>query len=169
MSKAFTREDDAAEPIIPRRVADPLPPGGRNYLTPDGVRRLQAELDRLVHVERPRAAASSDPSVAREQLHHLDLRIQHLQQSLQSAVVVESPADVRDYVRFGASVCVRERTGEESRYRIVGIDEADTERGWVSWLSPIAKALLNARLGQRVRLKLPSGDEELEIISISYE
>src|SRR6266446_10754155 len=169
MSKAFTREDDAAEPIIPRRVADPLPPGGRNYLTPDGVRRLQAELDRLVHVERPRAAASSDPSVAREQLHHLDLRIQHLQQSLQSAVVVKSPADVRGYVRFGASVCVRERTGEESRYRIVGIDEADTERGWVSWLSPIAKALLNARLGQRVRLKLPSGDEELEIISISYE
>jgi len=169
MSKAFTREDDAAEPIIPRRVADPLPPGGRNYLTPDGVRRLQAELDRLVHVERPRAAASSDPSVAREQLHHLDLRIQHLQQSLQSAVVVESPADVRDYVRFGASVCVRERSGEESRYRIVGIDEADIARGWVSWLSPIAKALLNARLGQRVRLKLPSGDEELEIISISYE
>ena len=168
MSKAFTREDDAPDPIIPRRVTDPLPPGARNYLTPDGARRLRAELDRLVQIERPQALASPDPSLAREQLQNLDQRIQHLHHSFQSAVVVEPPAGVIDSVRFGATVSVRERSGEESRYRIVGIDEADIERGWVSWLSPIARALMNARLGQCVLLKLPSGDEELEVISIGY-
>jgi len=169
MSKAFTREDDAPEPIIPRRVADPLPPGARNYLTPDGARRLRTELDRLVQIERPQALASSNATSAREQLQNLDQRIEHLHQSLQSAVVVEPPAGVQGHVRFGATVSVREPSGDESRYRIVGIDEADTDRGWVSWLSPIAKALMNARLGQRVRLRLPSGEEELEVTGIVYE
>jgi len=168
MSKAFTREDDAPDPITPRRLADPLPPGARNYLTPDGARRLRTELDRLIKIERPQALACSDPSLAREQLQNLDQRIQHLRQSLQSALVVEPPVGLIDFVRFGATVSVRERSGEESRYRIVGIDESDAERGWVSWLSPIARALLNARPGQRVVLKLPSGEEELEITSISY-
>ncbi len=169
MSKAFTREDDAPGPIIPRRFADTLPPGARNYLTPDGAQRLREELNRSVQVERPQILASPDQGVAREQLQNLDQRIQHLQQSLQSAVVVETPAGEIDHVRFGATVSVRESSGEEARYRIVGIDEADIDRGWVSWLSPIARALLNAGIGERVRVKLPSGDEELEIISILYE
>jgi transcription elongation factor GreB len=72
-------------------------------------------------------------------------------------------------IRFGATVVVREESGGESTYRIVGVDETDFDRGWVSWLSPIAKALMNARLGERVRFKFPSGEEELEIIDISYE
>ena len=169
MSKAFTREDDASGPIITPRLADPLPQGARNYLTPDGARRLRAQLDSLINVERPRAAATSDPNLAREQLASVDQRIHRLEQSLQSALVVEPPIDEIDHVRFGATVRVRESSGEECNYRIVGIDETDIDRGWVSWVSPIARALLNARPGQRVRLKLPSGEEELEVLSISYQ
>ncbi len=78
------------------------------------------------------------------------------------------PPGVRDQrVRFGATVTVREPDGGESSYRIVGVDETDLDRGWVSWLSPIAKALLNAEPGQRVRLKLPGGDVELEVTGVS--
>src|SRR5438128_2006284 len=106
MSKAFTREDDVPDPIIHRRVTDPLPPGARNYLTPDGARQLRAELDRLVQIDRPQALAFSDPSLAREKTQILDQRIQHLQQSLQSAVVVEIRAGEIDCVRFGATVSV---------------------------------------------------------------
>jgi len=170
MSKAFTREeDDAPERSAPPRAAPLLPAGAKNYLTPDGARRLREELDRLVAGERPQAAASADPGEARRQLQILDQRIHHLERSLQTAVVVPPPAGSEDQVRFGATVTVRERGGEEARYRIVGIDEADLDRGWVSWLSPMARALLKARVGDRVRLQVPSGDEELEILGIAYE
>ena len=168
MSKAFTREsDDAPEPpVMPRRSS--LPPGAKNYLTPDGERRLREELERLTQVDRPGLAGTTDDADAKRRLQGLDQRIVDLQQSLQSAVVVPPPAAPEDRVRFGATVTVRERGGE-TRYRIVGVDEADFDRGWVSWLSPIAKALLNARLGQRVRFKFPSGEEDLEIVGIVYE
>jgi len=165
MSKAFTREEDLPDPTPSRRLTSPLPAGASNYLTPEGAVRIRADLERLLEVERPAAAASADP-LGRQQLQALDQRIQHLQQSLQSAVIVQPPAGRQDQVKFGAAVTVRDTGGVESRYRIVGIDEADPDRGWVSWLSPIAKALLNAKRGQRVRLKLPAGDEELEIVSI---
>ena len=168
MSKAFTRESDDApdRPVAPRRSS--LPPGAKNYLTPDGARRFREELERLTQVERPGLAGASGDAEAKRQLQRLDQRILDLQQSLQSAVVVAPPPASEDRVRFGATVTVRER-GAEARYRIVGVDEADLDRGWVSWLSPIAKALLNARPGQRVKFKFPSGEEELEIVRIAYE
>ncbi|HKS37435.1 MAG TPA: GreA/GreB family elongation factor [Verrucomicrobiae bacterium] len=170
MSKAFTREsDDSSDrPVIARR-ASLLPPGAKNYLTPAGARRLREELDRLVGVERPRFATAQDNNDARRKLQELDQRIDHLQQSLQSAVVVAPPTKGEERVRFGATITVRQRSGTESRYRIVGVDETDIDRGWVSWISPIAKALLNARLGQRIRFKFPSGEEELEIVGVAYE
>lgn len=169
MSKAFTREsDDPPDVPVVARQRSPLPPGAKNYLTPEGARRLRDELDRLVQVERPRAASPDNPEV-KLQLQVLDQRIYYLQRSLQSAVVVAPPIVPEAGVRFGASVTVRDRSGGESRYRIVGVDETDIDRGWVSWISPIAKALLNARLGERVRFELPSGQEELEILSITYE
>jgi transcription elongation factor GreB len=168
MSKAFTREsDDADQPLLPRPVST-LPPGVKNYLTPEGARRLRQELDRLVQVERPKLAVAADPAANRRELQMLDQRIAALHESLQSAVVVTPPTENEEQVRFGATVTVRDRAGTESRYRIVGIDETDTGRGWVSWRSPIARALLNARLGQRVRLRLPAGEESLEIIGVSY-
>ena len=169
MSKAFTREsDDLPDGPVLAQPGPSLPPGTKNYLTPDGARRLREELNRLVQVERPRQVTSPDDPEVKHQRQVLDRRIHHLQQSLQTAVVVGPPGGAETGVRFGASVTVRDSSGVESRYRIVGVDETDIERGWVSWLSPIAKALLNARLGERVRLELPSGREELEILSISY-
>ena len=164
MSKAFTREDDDTpeRPLI-RRAASALPPGTKNYLTPDGERRLRVELERLV--ERSRVAASPEEG----DLRAVQERIVHLEQSLRTAVVVPPPAATENRVRFGATVTVRESGGEEARYRIVGVDEADVDRDWVSWLSPIAKALLNARVGQRVKFKFPSGEKELEVVAIAYE
>ena len=169
MSKAFTREsDDAPElPVRPRRPS-PLPAGAKNYLTAGGAQGLREEWDRLLNIERPRLAASKDDQ-AKRQLQAVNERIEHLQQSLHTAVVTAPPVMPDDQVRFGATVTVRNRRGEESRYRIVGVDETDIDRDWVSWLSPIAKALLNARVGQQVRIKLPDGEEQLEIVGVTYE
>ena len=170
MSKAFTRESDDLpdRPAWPRPTV-PLPPGARNYLTPAGARRLQDELERLTEVERPRAAALPELDEGRRQLPVLDQRIAYLAHSLQTAVVTAPPPAPHDQVRFGATVTVRERGGVESCYRLVGVDETDLDRDWVSWCSPIGRALLNGRLGQRVRFRLPSGEEELEIVGIAYE
>lgn len=123
----------------------------------------------MVEVERPRlvSAAADDPD-AKRQLLNLDQRIAQLEASLQSAEVVPPPTE-NNVVRFGATVIVRRRDGDEDEYRIVGVDETDLDRGWVSWISPIARALLNAPLGGRVKFKFPSGEEELEIVRISYE
>lgn len=170
MSKAFTKEDDGRpEPRPMRRPAAVLPPGASNYLTADGARRFREELARLQEVERPEAVhASTDPSEA-DRVLELDERIQDLRRILRTATVVKPAAAAPDRVRFGVTVRVRRRGGEESSYRIVGVDEADPERGWVSWISPIAKALLNARPGDRVPFHSPEGEEDLEVLSIRYE
>ena len=120
MSKAFTRESDDLpdQPELPRPSSS-LPPGSKNYLTPDGARQLREELERL-QTERPEVAASPDGGDTKRQLQVLDQRIFHLQESLQSAVVVSPPSSPEDRVRFGATVTVRERNGSESNYRIVG-------------------------------------------------
>jgi transcription elongation factor GreB len=172
MSKAFTRESDEPSglPALPR-LASPLPPGAKNYLTPGGERRLRDELNRLVQIDRPRilALAAGEDDDAKRQLQLLDQRILQTEESLRSAVVVPPTDQAPDVVRFGATVTVREPSGDLSRYRIVGVDETDIDHGWVSWLSPIAKALLNARTGQRVRFKRPAGEEELEIVGVAYD
>ena len=116
---------------------------------------------------RPRLAAADD-SDAKRQLQELNQRIDLLQQCLESAVVVPPPTDTLR-VQFGATVTVRDRGGEQTRYRIVGVEEADIDRGWVNWLSPLARALLNARLGDRVLFKSPAGEQELVIEAIAYE
>jgi len=153
MSKAFTKEDDALpEPPLARPAA--LPPGGRNYLTPDGAQRLREELDRLL------ASGTVDQS---------SRRIQQLRQVLRTAVVMPPPAGPEEQVRFGALVTVRQGNGEETQYRLVGADETDLARNWISWCSPVATALLKARKGERVRLRLPGGEELLEIVDINYD
>jgi transcription elongation factor GreB len=126
-------------------------------------------LNNLLNIERPQLAASADDADVRRRLQSVDERIDHLQQSLGSAVVVNPPAVPDHQVRFGATVTVRNQRGEASSYRIVGVDETDIDRDWVSWLSPIAKALLNARVGQLIRIKLPGGEEQLEIVGVAYE
>ena len=168
MSKAFTREDDSAgEPVI-RPPLSSLPPGVKNYLTADGAQRLRDELERLIKVDRPGIGNLPDPEEGRRQVQILDQRIAHIGQSLASAEVVEPPGELEDVIRFGAFVTVRNRAGDESDYRIVGADETDIDRGWVSWRSPIARALINAGTGQRVRFRFPAGEDELEILRVRY-
>jgi len=170
MSKAFTREETDG-PDIPELppLASVLPPGAKNYITAKGAQSLRDERARLVDTLRPPLAATMDDPDAKRQLASLDQRILRLDESLQSAEVVLPPQGDVDTVRFGATVTVRETNGEESTYRIVGVDETDLDRGWVSWLSPIARALMNARVGERVRFKVPSGETELVIAKICYD
>ena len=167
MSKAFTRDDDSSQPVLQRPVS-PLPPGVKNYITADGAKRLEDELKQLREIERPRAVTSNDAGKV-EALQKIDQRIAYVDQSLQSAEVVLPPTEPDDKVRFGATVTVRDKTGTETKYRIVGVDETDIDRDWVSWRSPIAKALLNARVGQRVKFQIPAGLQEWEIVAISYQ
>jgi transcription elongation factor GreB len=168
MSKAFTREsdDDLPEaPLAPSALAT-LPPGAKNYLTERGARRLREELSRLVQVDRPQLSA--DPSRARE-LRVIDARITELEDHLFSAEIVATPDEPPDRVTFGATVTVRERDDALKRYTIVGLAESDAASGAISWISPMAKALMRARRGDRVTVQSPAGEEELEIVDIVYE
>jgi transcription elongation factor GreB len=167
MSKAFTREDDTSDtPALPPLVS-PLPPGARNFLTPEGAERLRAELENLRAEQRPPLVAkSASDAEAKRELAQLDQRIRYVQQSLATADIVAPATEPPDQVRFGTTATVRDRKGVESIYRIVGVDEADFSRNEVSWLSPIARALMNARVGQCVPFKFPSGVTELEIVKI---
>ena len=170
MSKAFTREDDDAPemPDLPPTIS-PLAPGAKNYITPEGAQKLRDELQRLVEVTRPELAEARDDPDAKRQLARLDQRIMQLEESLQSAEIFAAPGGPADVVRFGAIVTVREGDGTKTSYRIVGVDETDADENRVSWMSPIAKALLNRKRGEQIRFKFPSGEETLEIIEISYE
>jgi transcription elongation factor GreB len=169
MSKAFTREENDGRdiPDLPP-LSSALAPGARNYITAAGAQKLRDELQRSVEITRPTLASSDDPD-AKRQLARLDQRIMQLEESLQSAEIVSPPDGPAEFVRFGATVTVRESDGSEATYRIVGVDEIDLDRGWVSWQSPIAKALLNGKRGERIRFKFPSGEETLEILDIRYE
>lgn len=168
MSKAFTREtDDAPESPAWLSLRPVLPSGAKNYMTPDGARQLHEELDSLLK-QQPKTisdSASSTDKTVRQSLDHRILKIQH---SLETAVVTPAPPPPWEQVRFGATVTVQDERGEQSQYRIVGVDQADVDRGWVTWLSPIARALLNAQLGQKIQFKFPAGEAQLEITHITY-
>ena len=170
MSRAFVRESDVSQlPELPP-LASPLPPGAKNYLTPAGALRLRDELERRLNQERPPlAAAPADDTDAKRELQILDQRIRSLQESLRTAEIAETASGPTDVVRFGTTVTVREKNGTETRYRIVGVDETDLERDHVSWLSPIARALMNARVGERIQFKAPRGVRQLEVRAIEYE
>lgn len=161
MSKAFTKEDDdRPEPRPARRTEGSLPPGARNYLTADGARLLREELDRLLAAsDEGKHPIPSGPVIDAAE------RVAEIRRILRTATVVQPRPGVLDQVRFGNRVVVRGANGEQS-YRIVGVDETNPDRGWVSWISPIAKALLHGRCGDRVTLVTPEGTEELEILRI---
>ena len=165
--KAFTREKPMAR-IFWNFAVSIGASGWRQGILRRKARSLCAiNCARLVNIIRPPLAVSAadDPDVKR-QLASLDQRILRLEESLQSAEVIPPHEGKTDTVRFGATVIVREMNGEESTYRIVGVDEIDLDHGWVSWLSPIARALINAKVGERVRFKVPSGETELEILAL---
>ena len=181
MNKAFVREDVAREDDESADPA-PLPPGGRNYMTPAGHARMQAELQHLVKTERPEvvnvvawAAGNGDRSengdyiYGKKRLREIDRRIRFLSKRLETSVVVDPrQQENTEQVFFGATVTVLDEAGEQAVYSIVGIDEADAGRGRVSWISPLARALIKARLGDTVRFQAPGCPRELEIVDIQY-
>lgn len=169
MSRAFVRESDSPQPPELPPLASPLPPGARNLLTSGGARRLRDEMDRLLGTRPALATAPIDDLEAKRELQLLDQRLRYLQESLRTAEITATPDGPADTVRFGATVTVREPGGAETRYRIVGVDETEVDRNWVSWNSPLARALVGARLGGRVVLKAPRGTRELEIVGIEFE
>jgi transcription elongation factor GreB len=162
MSKAFTKEDSAVDDVVvvPRA---PLPPGVTNYVTPRGLAQLRSERQAL---ESARAALREVADGAAK-LAGLAGRLAELEQRLASAECVEPPSEPPTAVRFGCHVTLLDAAGREQRYQIVGVDEADPSAGKIAFLSPLARALLGAEVGDRVRLKKPGGSEELELLAIS--
>jgi transcription elongation factor GreB len=169
VSKAFLKESDLPDqPELPRRVA-PLPAGAPNYLTAAGAGRLRGELEQLERERPALASAAAKDSEGKHAVQVIDRRIQDLRESLRTAQVVAPKPGTEEIVRFGARVTVRDPKGEESTYRLVGVDETGHAPDNVSWLSPLAKALLNARLGQTVAVQAPAGKRQLEVVRILNE
>ena len=178
MNKAFTKEsDESFDEVIPE-PKDLLPPGVKNYVTPEGAERLRNELKYLVELERPRITDGGSREVGpegdtsrakRKRLQAVDRRIVFLRDRVANMEVVDPGKGSGDRVRFGATVTVVDEGEKEKSYKIVGVDEADPSAGKVSWLSPIAKALMGAREGDVVSLELPKGNVELEILEIEYK
>ena len=168
MSKAFTRESDdesGAEEIPSLRPQ--LPPGTRNYITREGADRLKQRLNDLLERKQAMASASAAGTALEGDQRKIESAIRRLQQTLDSVIVAEIPAD-QEKIAFGATVMVRHGNGEESAYHIVGVEEADPEQGSISWLSPLARALLSRRAGNKVRFQSPAGGEDLTIMTVRY-
>jgi transcription elongation factor GreB len=181
MSKAFTRENDDADDDDVPDTAPPLPTG-KNYITQSGYDRLRNELMSLIDEERPRiveivhwAASNGDRSengdylYGKKRLREIDRRIRFLTKRLEIAeVVTPSIHHGREQVFFGATVTYADQHGAETTVTILGVDEADSAAQQISWVSPVARALLKSRVGDVVRLQLPSGWDELEVVEVTY-
>ncbi|MCG2591821.1 transcription elongation factor GreB [Ramlibacter sp. XY19] len=183
MSKAFTRETDSdIDDDEDGGGLPPLPAGSKNYITPQGYARLRAELLQLIDDERPKvveivhwAASNGDRSengdyiYGKKRLREIDRRIRFLTKRLEIAEVTDPTVHAgRDQVFFGATVTYAEESGTERTVTILGIDEADSAQGQVSWISPIARALLKAREGDVVKLVTPAGAQEVEVLRVEY-
>ncbi|MEW6438953.1 MAG: transcription elongation factor GreB [Pseudomonadota bacterium] len=180
MSKAFTKEDDS-EVEFEDEAAD-LPGGVTNYMTPEGLQRLRDEFRHLQQDERPKivetvawAAGNGDRSengdyiYGKRRLREIDRRMRFLLKRIESAEVVD-PKKQKDksHVFFGATVTYVNGEGDEKTVRIVGIDEARTELSEISWISPVARALLKAEEGDEVEVRTPKGIDRLEVVKIAY-
>ena len=179
MSKAFTRETDGEDDDL---TLPPLPAGSKNYITPQGYAVLRAELFELIDNERPRiveivhwAASNGDRSengdyhYGKKRLREIDRRIRFLTKRLEIAEITDpSNHHGKDQVFFGATVTYVDEAGVERTVTILGIDEADSLKAEVTWVSPIARALLKAREGDVVKLVTPVGVQEVEVVEVRY-
>ncbi|MEO5671948.1 MAG: transcription elongation factor GreB [Ramlibacter sp.] len=181
MSKAFTRETDA-DCDDDEAAAAPAASGGKNYMTPAGYARMRAELLQLIDEERLKvvevvhwAASNGDRSengdyiYGKKRLREIDRRIRFLTQRMEAAEVADPAVHHgSDHVFFGATVTYADESGLVRTVTIMGIDEADSAQGQVSWISPVARALLKAREGDVVKLQTPAGAHEIEVMKVSY-
>jgi transcription elongation factor GreB len=179
MSKAFTKEEDDRDEDDAESMS-PLP-SGKNYITPAGAKRLRDELNLLLDETRPEivrvvswAASNGDRSengdyiYGKRRLREIDKRIRFLTKRLEIAEVVNPSEKQGDTVLFGATVTLENEDGAKKIYAIVGVDETDVARGRISWISPMGKALLQAKKGDVVTIHTPRGEEDLEILDVKY-
>jgi transcription elongation factor GreB len=154
----------------------------KNYITAEGAEKLKSELKKLLNVDRPElvqvitwAASNGDRSengdyiYGKRRLREIDRRIRFLTQRLESAEIVDPALQDHAKVLFGASVVVLDEQQQKRTLRVVGQDEIDTTQGWISWKAPLAKALLNSKVGDVVSVHTPKGVQEYEVVKISYE
>ena len=181
MNKAFTRET-SSEDEDDESLAPALPTGTKNYMTPQGYDRMRSELLQLIDVERPKvveivhwAASNGDRSengdyiYGKKRLREIDRRIRFLTKRLELASVSDSSVHHgNDQIFFGATVTYEDLQGQATTVTILGIDEADSLKGQVSWVSPIARALLKSRVGDVVKLQTPKGVQDIEVVQVSY-
>lgn len=169
MLKAMSARDRSPKPVA------------KSYITPDGAKKLRAELEQLWTVERPRvtqevadAAAQGDRSenaeyiYGKRRLREIDRRVRFLSKRLDALTVVEEAPSDASRVFFGAWVTLEDEDGNEVTYRIVGPDESNVEKGWISMEAPVAKALLGKRDGDEVTVRRPKGDITYSIVGIRY-
>lgn len=180
MNKAFTRESDTDDEELELTVS--LPVGVKNYITPHGHQKLNAELEHLWKIERPElvktitwAASNGDRSengdyiYGKKRLREIDRRVRFLRKRMELAEVVDPAQRGRcEQIFFGATVTVCDEHGIEAVYSIVGVDEAEVGRGHISWVSPLARALIKLRKGEVATLRTPVGLSELEVMSVVY-
>ena len=182
MNKAFVKESSNEDDDEEITGVPEIPRGTPNYMTTAGHAAIRAEFEQLVKIDRPEivkivswAAGNGDRSengdyiYGKKRMRELDKRIRFLSKRLDTAVVVD-PANQEnlEQVFFGATVTISSADDEELTYQIVGIDEADAAIGKISWISPLARALLKAREGDLVKFQSPLGSREVEVVSISY-
>ena len=186
MSKAFTKESEQDDDDDIEDGASPLPVGSKNYITPAGHQRLKDEFQYLLNKERPAVTSAvswaakngdrsenADYQYGKKRLREIDKRLRFLTKRLDNAEVVDPAAprdeEIAERVFFGATVSYVNARGEENTVTIVGIDELDMKRGYITWISPLARALMKARIGDAVVLRAPGGTEELEIVDVRYQ
>ena len=181
MNKAFTRET-SSEDEDDESLAPALPTGTKNYMTPQGHDRMRSELLQLIDDERPKvveivhwAASNGDRSengdyiYGKKRLREIDRRIRFLTKRLELASISDpSVHHGNDQIFFGATVTYEDLQGQATTVTILGIDEADSLKGQVSWVSPIARALLKSRVGDVVKLQTPKGVQDIEVVQVSY-
>jgi transcription elongation factor GreB len=180
MSKAFTKEDILSDEDA-TNAEIPAIPGGKNYITPAGAEALRQEFKKLRYEERPEvtrvvswAAGNGDRSengdylYGKKRLREIDRRMRFLAKRLESAEIID-PCSVKvSHVQFGATVTILFEDGKERTYSIVGIDEADVNQGKISWMSPLARALMKASEGDVVTFNAPGGQQEIEVVKVEY-
>ena len=182
MSKAFTKESDGEdEDDLPEETGG-LPISAKNYMTPQGFARMREELDALMRKERPEvvkvvswAASNGDRSengdyiYGKKRLREIDRRVRYLSKRLANAEIVDAAKRPKtEQVFFGATVTYANGKGDERTIKIVGVDEVELDKGHVSWISPIAKALLRSEEGDVVKMRTPGGVEDIEIVKVVY-
>jgi len=182
MSKAFTKESDGDDEDDLPEESGGLPLAAKNYMTPAGFARMREELDGLMRKERPEvvkvvswAASNGDRSengdyiYGKKRLREIDRRVRYLSKRLANAEVVDPARRGKtEQVFFGATVTYANGRGEERTIKIVGVDEVALDKGHVSWISPIAKALLRAEEGDVVKMRTPQGVDDIEVIEVRY-